>query len=164
MEDEKKQRAYIKAAVYEWADVFTEEIGIESLVKLDRVEIKDGNIAGIDIPDFGEALFVEEEYDLAEMPLWVDYGIEQMKKVITLNAEMEILKKQEALIREELRITTQRVNLFEKVMIPRALENIRIIQIYLGDMQTAADVTGKIAKNKILKAEMAEVVSLMSDA
>ena len=30
-------------------------------------------------------------------------------------------------------------------------ENIRRIQIYLGDMQTAAVVTGKIAKDKIIK-------------
>jgi V/A-type H+-transporting ATPase subunit D len=59
------------------------------------------------------------------------------------------LKRQDALVREELRITTQRVNLFEKVMIPQARENIKKIQICLGDMQTAAVVTGKIAKEKI---------------
>jgi len=59
-------------------------------------------------------------------------------------------------VREELRITTQRVNLFEKVMIPSTQENIRKIQIYLGDMQTAAVVTGKIAKEKIQRKNNAE--------
>ena len=62
-----------------------------------------------------------------------------------------MLKKQDDLVREELRVTAQRVNLFEKVKIPEARENIRRIQIYLGDMQTAAVVTGKIAKEKIQK-------------
>jgi V/A-type H+-transporting ATPase subunit D len=41
------------------------------------------------------------------------------------------------------------VNLFEKVKIPEAKENIRVIKIYLGDQQIAAVVRGKIAKNKI---------------
>ena len=41
--------------------------------------------------------------------------------------------------------------LFEKVKIPEARENIRRIQIYLGDQQTAAVVRGKIAKRKIVK-------------
>jgi V/A-type H+/Na+-transporting ATPase subunit D len=48
-----------------------------------------------------------------------------------------------------LRVTNQRVNLFEKVKIPEAEENIRIIQIYLGERRTAAVVRGKIAKAKI---------------
>jgi V/A-type H+-transporting ATPase subunit D len=91
------------------------------------------------------------------MPLWVDYGIEAMKKVMIENARIEVLKKQDELVREELRITTQRVNLFEKVMIPQAKENIRKIQIYLGDLQTAAVVTGKIAKEKIQKKNGQEI-------
>ena len=55
------------------------------------------------------------------------------------------------ILREELRITVQRINLFEKVKIPESKENIRVIQIYLGDLQTAEVVRGKIAKNKIQK-------------
>jgi V/A-type H+-transporting ATPase subunit D len=46
-------------------------------------------------------------------------------------------------------VTTQRVNLFEKVKIPETKENIRRIRIYLGDQQTAEVVRGKIAKKKI---------------
>jgi len=69
---------------------------------------------------------------------------------MSLNAKMEILKEQDLMVREELRITTQRVNLFEKVMIPRTKENVKKIQIYLGDMETAAVVTGKIAKAKVM--------------
>ena len=55
------------------------------------------------------------------------------------------------MLREELRITIQRINLFEKVKIPESRENIRIIRIYLGDIQTAEVVRGKISKSKIQK-------------
>jgi len=61
------------------------------------------------------------------------------------------LKEQLLLLGNELRVTTQRVNLFEKVKIPQTMGNIRKIQIYLGDQQTAAVVRGKMAKNKIVK-------------
>ena len=52
------------------------------------------------------------------------------------------------LIEQELRVVAQRVNLFEKVKIPEARENIRRIQIYLGDQQTNAVGRAKIAKAK----------------
>ncbi|MFH1797987.1 MAG: V-type ATP synthase subunit D [Candidatus Omnitrophota bacterium] len=151
MEEIKQEKAYIKALVYKWADVFTEKTEIEKMVQLRQVVTSIGNIAGVDVPVFTEIMFEETMYDFMKTPLWVDYAIKIVKKVITLNAKMEILKRQESSIREELRITTQRVNLFEKVMIPQGRENIRKIQISLGDMQTAAVVTGKIAKEKILR-------------
>ncbi len=52
---------------------------------------------------------------------------------------------------KEFRVTSQRVNLFEKVMIPTAKANIKKINIYLGDQQTAAVVRGKIAKSNLIK-------------
>ena len=60
-----------------------------------------------------------------------------------------IIAKQLDLLDAELRVTSQRVNLFEKVKIPEAKENIRVIGVYLGDQQTAAVVRGKISKKKL---------------
>jgi V/A-type H+-transporting ATPase subunit D len=74
-------------------------------------------------------------------------------KIYELLAEMKVLEEQIELLREELRVTSQRVNLFEKVKIPEAKHNIRVIQIFLGDQQTAAVVRGKISKNKIVKVQ-----------
>ena len=74
-----------------------------------------------------------------------------MKELASLDARIGILARQAELLGEELRITSQRVNLFEKVKIPETRENIRMIQIYLGDEQTAAVVRGKIAKNKLVR-------------
>ncbi|MDD4957382.1 MAG: V-type ATP synthase subunit D [Candidatus Omnitrophica bacterium] len=151
LEKVKQEKAYEKANIYKWVDVFAEKAGIEDLVSIEKIETQEGNIAGIDIPVFEKAVFKETGYDPMKVPLWIKDGIEAVKRVIELNAKTLILFRQDELVKEELRITTQRVNLFEKVMIPSAKDNIRKIQIYLGDMQTAAVVTGKIAKEKIQK-------------
>ncbi|MFP4179426.1 MAG: V-type ATP synthase subunit D [Spirochaetaceae bacterium] len=132
-----------------WIAVFGEDAGIESLVKVKSIERETGNIAGVDIPVFKNLEFEDIRWDLFEKPLWVDRGVEAVKKLAAFDAEIEVLKTQLELLSDELRITTQRVNLFEKVMIPDTKENIRRIQIYLGDQQTAAVVRGKMAKNKI---------------
>lgn len=134
-----------------WIGVFGEEVGLADLIRIDRIEKERGNIAGVDIPVFKALEFEPVEYDLFAMPLWVDRGKEALEKLAALNAEIEVLKEQKRLLAEELRTTTQRVNLFEKVMIPEAKSNIRTIQIYLGDQQTAAVVRGKMAKNKLVK-------------
>ena len=42
-----------------------------------------------------------------------------------------------------------RVNLFEKILIPRALRNIKKIKVFLGDQQLAAVSQAKVAKAKI---------------
>ncbi len=134
-----------------WIHVFGEDAGIETLIQVESVEKETGNIAGLDIPVFKDLAFTENEYNLFEKPLWIDRGIDFIRKLASLDARIEILKKQIELLSHELRITTQRVNLFEKVKIPETKENIRKIRIYLGDQQTAGVVRGKIAKNKMAR-------------
>jgi V/A-type H+-transporting ATPase subunit D len=132
-----------------WVDVFGEDLGLEELVTVSNVKTSTGNIAGIDIPVFESIEYEDIDWDLFAMPVWVDAAIERVKELVAADAELEILEEQHRLIAEELRVTTQRVNLFEKVMIPETKENIRQIRIYLGDQQTAEVVRGKIAKKKI---------------
>ncbi len=137
--------------ITEWVDVFAEDIDLFSLLSVKEIKTANGNIAGINIPIFEDVLFEENPYNLFLIPLWVDKALEVSKNQIILKANIKILQKQMEILREELRITVQRINLFEKVKIPESKENIRVIQIYLGDLQTAEVVRGKIAKNKIQK-------------
>ena len=58
-------------------------------------------------------------------------------------------KERISILKAELRVTTQRVNLFEKIKIPECLENIRKIRIYLGDQMANAVGISKVAKKKI---------------
>lgn len=138
-----------KSRISKWIDVAAEKAGLESLISVEKISVKTGNIAGIDIPIFEKIDFKEEPYDFFIFPIWVDYGIEAAKEMMALRIKRDILQRQLELIKEELRIVNQRVNLFEKVKIPEAKENIRKISIWLGDLRTAEVVTGKIAKAKI---------------
>ena len=72
-----------------------------------------------------------------------------MKAIVELRIERDIIREQNRLIVQELRVTTQRVNLFEKVKIPEAKENIRLIQISISDNDIAAVARSKIAKKKL---------------
>ena len=114
--------------------------GVEDLIRIKSIEKETGNIAGVDIPVFKALEYETVPYDLFSSPLWVDAGVRALKEVA-----------RKRLLGDELRVTTQRVNLFEKVKIPETRENIRKISIYLGDQQTAAVVRGKMAKSKVAK-------------
>jgi len=144
-------RAAMAQELAAWVSVFGEQVDLAPLLRLGAVRTETGNIAGVDIPLFQAVAMQEEPYNLFLTPLWVDAALDFMRKLAALDAEVAVLSRQARLLSEELRTTSQRVNLFEKVKIPEARENIRKIQIYLGDQQTAAVVRGKIAKSKLLR-------------
>lgn len=139
----------VKTGMEPWIQLLAEEVGLESLVSLKGIETAPDNIAGVDIPLFRNADIEVEEYDLMSTPLWVDSAVEAIKKIAELEAEIAVKKVQVEKLRAELIITTQRVNLFEKVKIPEAMAAIRRITIHLGDMQTAGVVWARMAKKKI---------------
>ena len=135
-----------------WIGVFGEDVGLnEKLISVKQIVTENGNIAGVNIPIFKGAEFEDVSYDLFLMPLWVDKAVEKLKQVMLLDLEIKILRKQAKLLGDELRVTTQRVNLFEKVKIPETKGNIKKIAVYLGDQQTASVVRGKISKKKLVK-------------
>ena len=130
-----------------WIGVFGEDVGLdESLLVLEEVKTGEGNIAGVRIPVFLGASFAPVSYDLWAKPLWVDKAVKELQRVMLLDLELRILEEQRRLLAIELRTTTQRVNLFEKIKIPETRVHIKKISIYLGDQQTASVVRGKISK------------------
>lgn len=136
-------------AVFAENQLFEEKKRLENLVLPDRVIHSTENIAGVMIPVFNDLSFREIDYNVEDYPLWVDTAIVKLREIAKLDALVKTLQQQMSLIGNELRVTSQRVNLFEKVKIPQAKENIRKIEIFLGDQQTAAVVRGKIAKGKL---------------
>jgi V/A-type H+-transporting ATPase subunit D len=139
-------------AVFAENTIFDEEKKLDHLVQPDKVISKNENIAGVTVPKFEELTFKDISYDVDEYPLWVDTALVKLREIARLDALVSTLRKQSELLEKELRSTSQRVNLFEKVKIPEAKENIRVIGVYLGDQQTAAVVRGKISKKKLVEA------------
>jgi len=149
--ERRREQERVVEELMRWVDVFGEAMELENLVEVESFRTDTGNIAGIEIPLFLGLDFAETEYDLFRLPPWVDRARERLRDILRLEAELRVLDEQVRLLAQELRVTTQRVNLFEKVKIPEARANIRRIRIYLGDQQTAAVVRGKIAKRKLVR-------------
>lgn len=158
LEQKEAERVQMIGNLDDWVEVFAEntifdeEKRLEHLVKPKTVISKKENIAGVTVPRFVELEFQDITYEIDDYPLWVDTALVKLREIARLDALVSTLRKQEELLEKELRSTSQRVNLFEKVKIPEAKENIRVIGVYLGDQQTAAVVRGKISKKKLVEA------------
>jgi V/A-type H+-transporting ATPase subunit D len=121
-----------------------------SAVKVRQVDTVNENIAGVDIPNFERIVFEPAEYSLFSTPVWFESAILGIKELITAREKIRLAEEKKRALEKELREVSIRVNLFEKILIPRALENIKKIKIFLGDQQLAAVSQAKVAKKKIL--------------
>jgi V/A-type H+-transporting ATPase subunit D len=140
-----------------WSGLLTEAPFIRQWLMPEQIITGKKNIAGVDVPVFIRIDFTPAEYDLFLMPFWLDSGIASLRDMVSLQEEIRVIERGISILRHESRITTQRVNLFEKVKIPEAKEAIRKIKIYIGDQMTNAVGRSKIAKNKIEEMNAEEV-------
>jgi V/A-type H+-transporting ATPase subunit D len=134
------------AAAKPWAGLLADG-SVPLAVEVAGVRTHAGNIAGVEIPVFDGIDARRAEVDLWSTPAWADDAAEAAEALMSVRAEREVAAEQVRLVAEELRTTSQRVNLFEKVKIPECRENIRVINVALGDEQTSAVARGKIAKS-----------------
>jgi len=138
----------------EWSGLLIEVPEISQWLIPEKIITTKKNIAGVDVPVFERVDFKPAEYDLFLTPLWVDAALELLREMVSLQEEIAIFEKGIFILRHELRITTQRVNLFEKIKIPQAKEAIRLIKISIGDQMTNAVGRSKIAKAKIEESDL----------
>jgi V/A-type H+/Na+-transporting ATPase subunit D len=142
--------AFKKKSAQAWCALLAEPgINIKSWLEPEHIFTGKRNIAGVDIPLFERVEFRPAQYDLFIMPLWVDAGLEALREIVCFREELGIIEKGLLILRHELRVTSQRVNLFEKVKIPEAKDAIRLIKIYIGDQMANAVGRSKMAKGKI---------------
>jgi V/A-type H+-transporting ATPase subunit D len=133
-----------------WVALLSESLpgSLTRLVRVTGVTLGERNVAGIPLPVLTGVDYEVRRHSLFALPPWVDAGIAFVKELLELREEARVIEQQELLLRGELRKVSQRVNLFEKVIIPRAKENIRVIRIQLGEQEVAGVGRSKIAKAK----------------
>ncbi len=150
IEEKKRNEAVKISAAESWLGLLSEpHTDVRPWILPQETVCGTKNIAGVDLPVFESIVFVPAEYDLFLTPLWADHAIEALKVIISLREEIKVIEKGIAILKHELRIITQRVNLFEKVKIPETEDTIRLIKIYIGDQMANAVGCSKIAKKKI---------------
>jgi V/A-type H+-transporting ATPase subunit D len=130
------------------------EIDLSSLVRVKAVSMGEENVVGTSLPNLNDVDMQVHDYGYLARPHWVDRLVEMLTRMLELQLQLAVQQRRAALLDAAVRKVTQRVNLFEKVLIPRTRENIRRIRIYLGDAERAAVVRSKIAKRKRAAAGM----------
>ena len=107
------------------------------------------NVAGVEIPIYEEVVFHDADYFLFDTPIWTDTATSIVRNLVIGRERLSIGEEKKRALEKELREVSIRVNLFEKILIPRALESIKKIRIFLSDQQLAAVAMAKIAKSKM---------------
>ena len=129
-----------------------QNIDLKGLATVKSARIGERNVVGQRLPVLVDIEVDVARYSYLARPHWVDLVAERLKDVLRLRVEAQVTRRQVALLDTAATKVTQRVNLFDKVLIPHTKENIRRIDIALGDLERSAVVNAKIAKRKKLAA------------
>lgn len=128
-----------------------EGLHLRDLVVVKGYKLGEQNIVGVRLPVLESLDCQVAEYSPLATPAWLDILVQRLKDAKTCRLRAEIAAKRLDILRLQLRRVTQRVNLFDKILIPTARSNIQRIRIYLGETERAAVVTSKLAKSKQLQ-------------
>jgi len=124
------------------------DIDLQGIATLKAVKLEERNVVGQRLPSLADIEVDVAHYGYLVRPHWVDLVAERLRDVLRLRVEAQVTRRQMALLDAAVTTVTQRVNLFDKVLIPHARANIRRIDIALGDLERSAVVNSKIAKRK----------------
>jgi V/A-type H+-transporting ATPase subunit D len=121
---------------------------LSGYLELRAVVIGEENVLGIRLPVLHDIEFGGQEYSTFAKPFWVDTLMDCVQQMSALRIREQIHWERVTRLNVAVRRITQRVNLFEKVLIPTARKSIHRIGIYLADAERAAVVRSKIVKAK----------------
>ncbi len=123
---------------------------IEKLVSIVSVEIVDINIAGVILKELKSVKFAVAPYSLIMTPPSFDYFAMLRSKHLESLERLRIMEESFERLSDELAVTTQRINLFEKRLIPQCEDGIRYIRGRLEDNERSTVMVAKIAQASLL--------------
>lgn len=122
------------------------EIDLRGMVKMTAFHLEQENVVGVRLPILTEVECQVAEYSLLAKPAWVDVLVERLRDAAEARTRIQVAAERVRILERAERRITQRVNLFERILIPRTQKNIQRIQIWLGDQERAAVIQAKLAK------------------
>jgi V/A-type H+-transporting ATPase subunit D len=136
-----------------------EEFRLEGLVQFKSYKVSEQNVVGVKLPFLDNIDCEVADYSRLSTPPWVDTLVQRLKDATEQRMRAEISAERLRILTAAVRRITQRVNLFDKILIPTAKENIQKIRIFLGDAERASVITSKLAKKKQQQQREAEEAS-----
>lgn len=124
------------------------DVDLSELVKVTEVRLGMQNLVGTHLPYLDRIDVQVQPYALLAKPHWVDNVTSMLQEMIKLQVSAQVFQRRLDLLNDATKIINQRINLFEKVLIPNTQSNIKRIKIYLSDGQMAAVVRSKISKRR----------------
>ncbi|WP_171119511.1 V-type ATP synthase subunit D [Ruegeria sp. HKCCA5463] len=145
---EQKVQALVRQVGEKLPMLAQQGVALDGLVTLKDYKVKEVNVVGVKLPDLDRIEVAVRPYSVLAKPHWVDAAALLLHDVIEARVRVKIAEERVRIFDKAVATITQRVNLFEKVLIPRAKANIKKIRIYLSDEQMQAVVRSKISKRK----------------
>ena len=125
-----------------------ERVDLGDLLDVTDVRIGEQNRLGVKLPTLDGFEVAIRDYPMLGRPHWVDRLADLLREAAALTARATVHEERLARLERAVRTITQRVNLFEKVLIPETRDNVRRIRLFLSDAERAAVVRAKIAKTR----------------
>jgi len=122
------------------------DISVDDLLYVSEIVKKEESVLGLHLPVVENVNFDQKEYSFFNTIHWLDDYLGYLKDYIILKLQLENQKERLKIISKAVLKITQRVNLFEKVLIPTAGDNIKKIKIAISDDERSAVVRSKLAK------------------
>jgi V/A-type H+-transporting ATPase subunit D len=123
-----------------------EQIVLSGLMKLDGVRLAEERHLGIALPRIESIEWTVAPYSALAKPHWVDRLIDELREIAERRLAEQVLLERMRRLEQALRRTIQRINLFERLLIPRTERDIRRVRVALADAERDAIVRAKIAK------------------
>ena len=123
-----------------------QHVHVEGLLDVRAVVMGEENLLGVRLPRVERVEFERAPYARLAKPAWVDVVMDALEEAIRRRVQVSADAQRTATLHAAMRRLTQRVNLFERVLIPEAEEDIKRIRIRLDDLEREAVVRSKIAK------------------
>ncbi len=139
---------YRRSAGRELPMLANRDVDLSELVTVTGVELGEENLVGTTLPVLKRVALETRPYAYLAKPHWVDSAAAMLRHMLELRIRVQVEERRLALLEDAVKTITQRVNLFDKVLIPKARANIKRIKIYLSDEEMAAVVRSKISKRK----------------